>query len=38
MKVNWPYEFPGANWLDQQEDKALLDMLYKGSLFRYYGF
>ena len=37
MKVDWPYEFPGAYWLDEQEDQAVLDVLHKGSLFRYYG-
>jgi dTDP-4-amino-4,6-dideoxygalactose transaminase len=36
-KVNWPFEFPGAYWLDEKEDKAVLDVLHKGSLFRYYG-
>ncbi len=37
MKVDWPYEFPGAYWLDEQEDRAVLDVLHNGSLFRYYG-
>jgi dTDP-4-amino-4,6-dideoxygalactose transaminase len=37
MKVDWPYEFPGAYWLDQQEETAVLDVLQNGSLFRYYG-
>ena len=37
MKETWPYEFPGAYWLDEQEDSAVLDVLHKGSLFRYYG-
>jgi len=37
MKVEWPHEFPGAYWLDQQEDQAVLDVLHNGSLFRYYG-
>ncbi len=37
MKVDWPYEFPGAYWLDEQEDQAVLDVLHNGSLFRYYG-
>lgn len=37
MTIDWPYEFPGAYWLDQQEDQAVLDVLHKGSLFRYYG-
>ena len=37
MAEKWPYEFPGAYWLDEQEDRAVLDVLHKGSLFRYYG-
>ena len=37
MKVNWPYEFPGAYWLDEKEDIAVQDVLHNGSLFRYYG-
>ena len=37
MHVDWPYEFPGAYWLDEQEEQAVLDVLHHGSLFRYYG-
>ena len=37
MKTNWPYEFPGINWLGKEEEKAVLDVVRKGSLFRYYG-
>jgi len=37
MPVNWPYEFPGAYWLDEKEDLAVQDVLHHGSLFRYYG-
>ncbi|NLX03799.1 MAG: DegT/DnrJ/EryC1/StrS family aminotransferase [Phycisphaerae bacterium] len=37
MKLDWPSEFPGAHWLDEKEDQAVLDVLHKGSLFRYYG-
>ena len=37
MTSNWPYEFPGAYWLDEREDQAVLDVLHGGSLFRYYG-
>lgn len=37
MKVQWPYEFPGAYWLDEQEEQAVLEVLRSGSLFRYYG-
>ena len=36
-KVEWAHEFPGAYWLDEQEDRAVLDVLHNGSLFRYYG-
>jgi 8-amino-3,8-dideoxy-alpha-D-manno-octulosonate transaminase len=35
--MNWPYEFPGINWLGKEEEKAVLDVVRKGSLFRYYG-
>jgi dTDP-4-amino-4,6-dideoxygalactose transaminase len=37
VKTNWPYEFPGINWLGHDEVEAVLDVLRKGSLFRYYG-
>jgi dTDP-4-amino-4,6-dideoxygalactose transaminase len=37
MSLNWPYEFPGAYWLDEKEDVAVQDVLQHGSLFRYYG-
>lgn len=37
MEVSWPYEFPGAYWLDEEEEAAVLDVLRHGSLFRYYG-
>jgi len=37
MKIEWPYEFPGAYWLDQKEEQAVIDVLRDGSLFRYYG-
>ena len=37
MKTNWPYEFPGVNWLGKEEEEAVLDVVRKGSLFRYYG-
>ncbi len=36
-KINWPFEFPGAYWLDEQETQAVQDVLKNGSLFRYYG-
>jgi dTDP-4-amino-4,6-dideoxygalactose transaminase len=34
---NWPYEFPGAYWLDENERRVLTDVLDNGSMFRYYG-
>ncbi|MHB9027291.1 MAG: DegT/DnrJ/EryC1/StrS family aminotransferase [Candidatus Latescibacterota bacterium] len=37
MVQNWPYEFPGAYWFDEQEERAALDVLRNGSPFRYYG-
>jgi dTDP-4-amino-4,6-dideoxygalactose transaminase len=37
MPLDWPYEFPGAYWLDEKEDRAVQDVLHHGSLFRYYG-
>ena len=37
MMTDWPYEFPGAYWIDEQEEQAVLDVLRKGSPFRYYG-
>ena len=37
MIRDWPYEFPGAYWIDEQEEQAVLDVLRNGSLFRYYG-
>jgi dTDP-4-amino-4,6-dideoxygalactose transaminase len=37
MKIKWPAPFPGAHWLDEREDEAVLDVLHRKSLFRYYG-
>jgi 8-amino-3,8-dideoxy-alpha-D-manno-octulosonate transaminase len=37
VDTRWPYEYPGINWLGQQEEAAVLDVIRKGSLFRYYG-
>ena len=37
MQETWPFEFPGAYWIDEAEEQAVLDVLRKGSLFRYYG-
>ena len=35
--MNWPYEFPGINWIGKEEEKAVVDVVRKGALFRYYG-
>ena len=37
MHVDWPGEFPGTHWLDEQEERAVLDVLRSRALFRYYG-
>jgi dTDP-4-amino-4,6-dideoxygalactose transaminase len=37
MKIKWPAPYPGAHWLDEREDRAVLDVLHKRSLFRFYG-
>jgi len=37
QKVKWPDPFPGAHWLDEREDRAVLDVLHRRALFRYYG-
>ena len=37
MGTEWPFEFPGTYWIDEQEEHAVLDVLRNGSLFRYYG-
>jgi 8-amino-3,8-dideoxy-alpha-D-manno-octulosonate transaminase len=37
MKIKWPAPYPGAYWLDEREDRAVLDVLHGRSLFRYYG-
>lgn len=37
METNWPCGFPGINWLSNQEEQAVLDVVRKGALFRYYG-
>ncbi|OHB52440.1 MAG: hypothetical protein A2Y10_10470 [Planctomycetes bacterium GWF2_41_51] len=36
-KIDWPYEFPGAYWINKKEEEAVSDVIKKGSLFRYYG-
>jgi len=37
MESDWPHEFPGTNWMDDAEERAVLDVLQKGSVFRFYG-
>jgi dTDP-4-amino-4,6-dideoxygalactose transaminase len=37
MMTDWPYEFPGAYWIDEAEERAVLEVLRNGSPFRYYG-
>lgn len=37
MENDWPSGFPGINWLDRREEEAVIDVVRKGSLFRYYG-
>ena len=37
MQRDWPSGFPGINWLDQQEEEAVVAVLRKGAPFRYYG-
>ena len=37
MISDWPFEFPGAYWLDEKEDEAVLEVLHSRSLFRHYG-
>jgi 8-amino-3,8-dideoxy-alpha-D-manno-octulosonate transaminase len=37
MAIPWPAPFPGAHWLDAREEQAVLDVLRRQSLFRYYG-
>ena len=37
MKMKWPDPYPGAYWLDDREDRVVLDVLHRRSLFRYYG-
>lgn len=37
LNFQWPQEFPGVHWIDEQEEQALMDVIRNGSLFRYYG-
>jgi len=36
-KIDWPFEFPGAYWIDEKEENTVVDVIKNGSLFRYYG-
>jgi 8-amino-3,8-dideoxy-alpha-D-manno-octulosonate transaminase len=33
----WPREFPGANWFDSREERAVMNVLRGKTPFRYYG-
>ena len=37
MAIKWPVAYPGAHWLDAREERAVLEVLHRRSLFRYYG-
>ena len=37
MAIQWPYEFPGAYWVDDAESDAVMQVLEHGAMFRYYG-
>ena len=37
MKIKWPPEFPGANWYDKAEERAVVQVVRNGAPFRYYG-
>jgi len=37
MESGWPSGFPGINWLSCEEEEAVIDVVRKGALFRYYG-
>jgi len=37
MQSDWPSGFPGVNWLSREEEEAVIDVVRKGALFRYYG-
>ena len=34
---DFPCDFPGVNWMDQAEQQAVLDVVKKRAVFRYYG-
>ncbi len=35
--MEWPDPFPGAHWLDEQEEQAVRDVVRRGAPFRFYG-
>lgn len=37
MVGKWPSSFPGVAWFGEEEEKAVLDVVRTGSVFRYYG-
>ena len=37
MTFSWPDPYPGAHWIDAREEEAVLDVLRRRALFRYYG-
>ncbi|HPP54557.1 MAG TPA: aminotransferase class I/II-fold pyridoxal phosphate-dependent enzyme, partial [Thermoguttaceae bacterium] len=37
MQPQWPCEFPGVHWIDEEEEQAVLDVLRSRTLFRHYG-
>ena len=37
MESDWPSGFPGINWLSHEEEEAVVDVVRRGALFRYYG-
>ncbi|MBI2497814.1 MAG: DegT/DnrJ/EryC1/StrS family aminotransferase [Opitutae bacterium] len=36
-KLQWPADFPGVHWIDEQEEQVAVDVIRHGCLFRYYG-
>ncbi len=34
---DFPCDFPGINWMDEAEEQAVLDVVRKRAVFRYYG-